>query len=87
VDFIFDDVDWQIRYLVIEAKRWFHKRYVLVAPEWATAIDWISRHIQLDLTSEQIKNSPDVNPDSPLDTQTEFRISAYFGHPPHASQA
>jgi PRC-barrel domain protein len=87
VDFIFEDLDWQIRYLVVETKKWFHRRFVLIPPEWAVGIDWVSRHIKLELTSDQIKNSPAVNPDSPLDVQTEGRISSYFGHPWDASHA
>jgi hypothetical protein len=65
-DHVFDDEDWRIRYLVIEYRRWFHTRRALISPEWVLEIDWISRHIRVDLSREKVQNSPAYDPRRPL---------------------
>jgi hypothetical protein len=73
-DFIIDDHSWTIRYLVINtAKFWFEKA-VLISPEWVSSISWSNGRIIVDLTKEQIKNSPQFDPNSPVNHEYEVRL-------------
>ena len=58
-DLYFDDSDWDIRYLVVNARRWIPGRKYLVSP---IAIDrerpLDEGDIRLDLTREQISRCP-----------------------------
>src|SRR3546814_3076820 len=37
-DFLVDDTDWSLRFLVIDTRNWLPGRKVLVAPAWARGI-------------------------------------------------
>jgi hypothetical protein len=39
-DVLVDDRAWAIRYLVIDAAKWWAGRTVLVSPEWLTRVTW-----------------------------------------------
>lgn len=78
-DFVFDEIAWQIRFLVIETKRWLQRRMVLVTPEWVSDIDWVTRSIKLELAAEKIRNGPEFDPGRPIDTKAATLLADYYG--------
>jgi PRC-barrel domain protein len=81
--FLFDDVAWAIRYLVVDTGGWLTGRLVLISPISITAVDWDSKAIDLALTKAQVENSPDIATDAPLSRQKEREYYQYFGYPPY----
>lgn len=57
-DFLFDDAEWTIRYLVLNTVPWPMKRLVLVGPTSIRQPDPANRLISVSLTQDQIKSSP-----------------------------
>ena len=58
-DFVFDDANWTIRYMVVDTSSWWqggHK--VLVGMKWADRIDWEAKQVHVRLTRAQVKSSP-----------------------------
>lgn len=81
-DFIVDIDTWIIRYLVIDTKNWVPaSKKVLVAPSWADTVDWKRSRLMVDLTSEQIKNSPEYEPGLPVNREYEVRLYDFYGRP------
>lgn len=80
-DVYFDDQQWVARYLVIETGGFFSRRKLLVSPYAVVRIDWIERHIDVSLTREQVKSSPDIDTDRPVSRQQEMTFLAYYGFP------
>lgn len=80
-DIYFDDERWTVRYLVVKTGGWLSGRKVLVSPRAVTAIDWGERKLTLNLTHEQIRNSPEIDTDKPVSRQHESEFSAYYGYP------
>lgn len=80
-DVYFDDERWTVRYLVVKSGGWLSGRKVLVSPRAVTGVDWAQRKVNLDLTKEQIRNSPDIDTDKPVSRQHEAEFSAYYGYP------
>ena len=85
-DFIIDDEtleqgSWGIRYLVIVNRNWLPDRAVLIPPLWAESIDWEAQHVHIDLTREMIENSPEYDPDAPINRQYEEVFYDYYGRP------
>ena len=72
-DFIVDDETWTIRFLVIDTSNWWFGKKVLVAPQWAQSISWSKSMVNVSLTMEMIKNSPEWNPDRPVNREYEQR--------------
>ncbi len=84
-DLFFDDKEWIIRYLVVDAGDWLHGRTVLVSPLSVTGFDLNGKRMNVKLTREQVKNSPDIDTSKPISRQQEeeftryYDLSAYWG--------
>ena len=76
-EFYFDDETWAIRYLVVETGNWFSNKKVLIAPQALLKPDWLNKSFPVNLTKEQIKNSPDINTDKPVSRHQEIEM---YGH-------
>lgn len=80
-DFILDDDAWAIRYAVIDTRNWLPGRRVLVAPGWIASVDWAEGKVHTDLSAEQIENSPEYDPSTPINREYERRLYDYYGRP------
>ncbi len=80
-DVIVDDDTWTIRYLVIDTKNLLPGKKVLVAPTWIKGISWSDSKVSVDLTSSQIKDSPEYEPGAPVNREFEQRLYDYYGRP------
>ena len=77
-EFYFDDNSWTIRYLVVKTGNWFSERKVLISPRALQKPDWENEEFPVNLTKEQIKNSPDIDTDKPVSRQQEEQLSGYY---------
>lgn len=84
-EFYFDDKHWTIRYLIAETGTWLSERQVLISPYALTGVETEERHINVNLTKEQIEGSPAINNDKPVSQQFEddyykyYKWPAYYG--------
>jgi len=76
---LFDDKHWIVRYIVVDTGPFILGRKVLLSPVSITVLD--EKIISVDLTKDQIKNSPDINTDKPVSRQHEMSIHKYYGWP------
>jgi len=77
-DFYFDDISWKIRYLVVKTGNWFTDHKVLISPKSLQKPDWENKEFSVNLTKEQIKNSPDIDTDKPVSRQQEEQLYGYY---------
>ena len=80
-EFYFDDRYWTIRYLVADTGNWLTDRQVLISPYALVGVSAEERHIAIDLTKQQIKNSPSLESDQPVSRQFEDGYYGYYGWP------
>ncbi len=80
-DFYFDDHSWTVRYIVVDTGSWLVGRRVLISTEAITAIDTVPENITLNLTKEQIENSPSVEEEQPVSSEHEVMLHNYYGWP------
>jgi len=78
-DFIIDDQDWAIRYLLIETTNWWPGKKVLISPEWVNDMVETDSRVYVDLTQEQIKTSPEYDDTTILDRDYESRLYQHYG--------
>lgn len=81
--FLFDSQNWIIRYLVVDTGTWLPGRRVLIAPDTLRRPDWRGRIFPVDLTKEQVKNSPDIDTDKPVSRQRETELHRYYNWAPY----
>ena len=60
-DFLIDDEDWAIRYLVVDTKSWKPGREVLVPPEWVEAVSWGEHRIHVKINRQKVKTSQRID--------------------------
>lgn len=79
-DFLFDDENWAIRYIVVDTGKWIPGRRVLISP---ASLKTQRRPTELttSLSKDQIKNSPDIYSDQPVSRQREAEYLNYLGYP------
>jgi hypothetical protein len=80
-DFLFDDLKWNIRYLVADTGNWLIDRQVLISPAVLGDTDWKVKEVKVDLTKEKIEDSPKIDNDLPVSRQYEKRLVDYYGWP------
>jgi hypothetical protein len=80
-DFYFDDFFWSIRYLVADTRRWLPGRKVLISPFALKESDWKTRLLSVNLSKQQIKESPPISEDEPISRQYETELTKYYGWP------
>ena len=80
-DFIFDDHSWTVRYLVVNTGSWLMQRQVLVSPVTISNNDMNSDTVSVDMTREQIENSPPIQKHLPVSRQKELELARYYNWP------
>jgi len=79
-EFLFDDEQWTIRYLVVNTGGWLTGRLVLVSPIAFRSVDWDRETFDVALTRQQVEQSPSIATDQPVSRQQE-ECSRYYGYP------
>jgi hypothetical protein len=80
-DFIAETQVWAIRYMVVDTRNWLPGRKVLLSPGWIDKVDWADEQVHVDLTREAVKDSPEFNPNAPVNREYEARLYDYYGRP------
>jgi hypothetical protein len=80
-NFLFSDEDWRVRYLVVDTGPWILGRKVLVSLFALGQPVWASEIFPVQLTREQVKNSPDVDLAKPVSRKHEERLHQYYNWP------
>lgn len=81
-DFLFDDVTWKVRWLVVDTGHWLTGRKVLIHPSAIGTVDNERQIIPVKLTKARIKDSPDLSHDQPVSRQMENGLYGYYGCDP-----
>lgn len=81
-DIYFDDNTWTVRYLIVETGNWLFRRSVLLSPSAAGAkVKTNARLLQVNLSREQVKSSPDIDTDMPVSRQQESSLFDHYSWP------
>ncbi len=78
-DFIIDDRDWAIRFIVFNIDGWLTGRKVLISPRWIEEISWNQSKMIASLNREQIARSPEYDESSPVSREYEERLYNHYG--------
>src|SRR5215510_10031071 len=80
-DFYFDDESWTVRYLVVNTGAWLFRREVLVSPISIERVRETDNQVIVNLTRDQVKDSPDIDTQKPVSRQHETAFMDYYGYP------
>jgi hypothetical protein len=75
---LFDDAQWTVRYLVVDTGGWLTGRKVLIPPIALGELDWDRRLLNVNLTRDQVEQSPAAETDKPVSRQWEADYYDYY---------
>ncbi|KGA97420.1 hypothetical protein AJ85_07855 [Alkalihalobacillus alcalophilus ATCC 27647 = CGMCC 1.3604] len=78
-DFIFESDTFKIRYVVADTRKWFIGGQVLLRMAAFEELDFIEKTLTVNLTKEQIKNSPKPEDHEPFSRSFEKRLNDHYG--------
>jgi hypothetical protein len=81
-DFLYDERNWALRFVAVDARSWFPGRHLLVAVEWVDHASWNECKFRLKLRKEEIREAPEWYPELALAPQDENSIYRYGAQSP-----
>ena len=82
-DFLIDEGEWAVRYLMIDTRNWWPGRMVLISPHWLRDIAWSDRKVFVEVTRDKVQAAPEFDPSTTLDREYEQRLYTHYGHQPY----
>jgi len=80
-DFYFDDLSWVVRYVVVDTGTWLTSRQVLLSPHAFGGLDQAGNVLRVNLTRQQVEDSPPIEWHKPVSRQYEEEYYRYYGWP------
>ena len=80
-DFYFDDQNWAVRYVVADTGSWLPGRQVLLSPQAFNGFQFEEKVLTVNLTRQQIEDSPARDTHTPLSRQYELEYYRHYGWP------
>jgi sporulation protein YlmC with PRC-barrel domain len=73
-----DDVQWGVRYLIVETSNWWMGKQVLMSPYAITSINYSDRTVDLDVTKVEVKASPEWDPSTAIVENYQQRLHKHY---------
>jgi uncharacterized protein YrrD len=80
-DVYFDDLNWAVRYLVADTGSWMPGRLVLISPYAFGKLYQGGKVLLVNLTRQQIEDSPSIASHKPVSRQYEEEYHQYYNWP------
>ena len=80
-DYLLEETDWSIRFLVVDTRSLWQDRKVLISQRNVRLIEWTEKSVHLNVDRERVRNSPAYDPRVPVDTTFEAYFQSYYAGP------
>jgi len=77
-DYIINDDSWEINYLVVDTHNWIPGKTVLISPKWIENVSWEESKVFVNLSREEIKESPEYTARSLLTREYETIMHDHY---------
>jgi len=77
-DFVIDDEDWSIRYLIVGTRNWWPGKKVLIATQSIDRISWQDSSVYLRLQRETIQKSPEYSEGLLISRDYEAKLHRHY---------
>ncbi len=76
-DFLFDESDWSLQFMVVDTRNWLPGKHVLISPQRIESVSWPDRHVFVNATRSAIESSLEYDENHP--PEREKRNDLYRG--------
>lgn len=77
-DFLLEDGDWSVHYLVVSTQDWWPGKKVLISPRSILSTNWSTRTVSLDVDKATVKDSPAYDGSQEVDRAYEYAFHGYY---------
>lgn len=77
-DFLVEDADWSIQYLIVDTQNWWPGMKVLISPRSVQEIDWTDNLVNLNVDCQKVKDSPAYNASKAVDQAYEKNFRSHY---------
>ena len=77
-DLLFGGESWSIRYLDVDTGRWLPGRRVILSPTVVRTADYASRRFVVQLTRQQVEDSPSLESEVAVSRQKEIELARHY---------
>jgi hypothetical protein len=77
-DFLVEDDDWSVHYMVVDTKNWWAGKKVLISPMSVRRIEWEERRVSLGADRLQVQHSPAYDSQMTVDPVYEKSYHKYY---------
>jgi hypothetical protein len=77
-DFVVDDEDWAIRYLIVDTHNWWPGKKVLISTQWIERISWEESKVFINLSRDAIKGSPEYTEEALITRGYEEELHRHY---------
>jgi sporulation protein YlmC with PRC-barrel domain len=82
-EFILDDENWAIRYMVVDTRNWWPGKKVLVAPKWIERASWQDSRVYVNLARNDIQEAPAYDLSEPPSREYEATLHRHYKRSPY----
>ena len=76
-DFIVDDDEWKIHFIVVETGDWNDGRTIVIAPGMLSKLDHDTKSAKLDLDLKKVAESPVYDPSVPIRSEEDIHVKGH----------
>ena len=80
-DFLVDDENWAIRYVVVDTRNWWPGKHVVIPAQWIKQLDWSENVVKVDVTRETVQSAPEFDPDLEFTRAYETNLHRHYRRP------
>jgi hypothetical protein len=80
-DFLIDDLDWAIRYVVVDTSNWWVGKRILLPPGWVVDVNWSEQQVAVDVDRETVRTAPEFDALEHVNRQWEADYHAHYRRP------
>ena len=77
-DFVVDDEDWAIRYLVVDTRNWWPGKKVLISTQWIERISWAESKVCINLTRDAVRGAPEYTEEALITRDYEEELHRHY---------
>lgn len=80
-DFLVDDSDLRLRYMIIDTGRWLPGKKVILSTAWISSVDAKKETVVMNIERKRIEDAPEYSPGEAIDREYETRVHDHYRFP------
>jgi hypothetical protein len=81
--FVIEQENWAIRYLVVDTGNWWPGKAVLLSPAWISWVSWAELRVYVDFDRDTVRRSPEYDASQPITREYERALFAHYNREPY----